>query len=1014
MGALRVAAPSCSSRKSTSRRVAFAFLAVSIPAWLGSCGGGGVDGDCTTCPPPNPIAVIDVHEPAIALKGLGATKIVTVTAKGKRGETIDNPNITWQTSNASVATVAGSGASATITSVGAGSATITAKAGTVEGKTEVTVTAVVYRVVPEYPTLELYEEETRDMEARVEADPGVKDSVCWSSSSEVAARVTPHCTRSGERIQVKAGRHGAATLTGESVFDKQKTATVLVNVRMRRVDSVKVTLGAAVVEPNDTTRARVNVYDNERRELSLDGRSVSWTSSNTTIATVDNAGLVTGLTDGGNATISVTVDAVVGHAVLAVQRSRVQTVEVTLGRKSLFENEKTQATAVAKTVAGTILTGRNVTWSSSNIAVATVDAATGGVTAIAAGSTNITATIEGIQDSEPLTVSRVPVASVQVQLDSATINPAQTTMAKAIPRDTAGNALSGRKATWSSSNQTVATVNDTTGEVTGVAKGTASIRATVEGITGESSLQVELERVVTVTVGAPSKISVGKPGAASATPRNAAGNPLQLSGRTLTWESSNTNIATIDKNGKITALAAGKTDITATVDGIRGSKPLDVDDVGVTSVDVLGNPAVIAIGGKDTLTFVPKAANGTPLTGRQATWSSSDLSVATISDSGVVTALTSGSVDFTATVDGVAGKSTKTNVTIAGPVAQLVSFGHHACVRTPARNVYCWGSDSSGQLGQGTTGGYRTLPTRITSRQFDEIVGGHNHTCGRDNTTWYCWGDNVWGQLGDGTNGDRPTPTRLATTATFTQLVAGNSHTCGLTATGTAYCWGWNQYGQLGDGTFVSKQTPTQIVGFTFTQLRLLAYSTCGIEASGQAYCWGYNPSGQVGDGTNTNKSVPTAVNTSASGPFTTLIGGWYHTCGFTASNGPWCWGHNFHGELGNGDNTAKNTPVQSAVGRGPFSHFTASWDLTCGVTTSFRVYCWGYNHKGQIGNGTTTDTNVPVEIAQGLDIRQIKAGYKRSCGQTSTGLVYCWGANDEGQVGDGTTTDRLLPTVVK
>ena len=198
----------------------------------------------------------------------------------------------------------------------------------------------------------------------------------------------------------------------------------------------------------------------------------------------------------------------------------------------------------------------------------------------------------------------------------------------------------------------------------------------------------------------------------------------------------------------------------------------------------------------------------------------------------------------------------------------------HTCGITTAGAAYCWGDNTSGQIGIGTpdTVIYHS-PVAVQSQLvFQSIVAGANYTCAITvNQLAYCWGQNATGALGDGTTLTRSVPTAVLGGLKFLSIAAGSgfaigsglfsptilpggaSHTCALTTSGTAYCWGWNGAGQLGDGTLVDRLAPTAVVGgFTFTQIALGGGHTCAMRGNGVA-CWGANVNGQLGNGTTIN-----------------------------------------------------------------------------------------------------------------------------------------------------------------
>lgn len=404
----------------------------------------------------------------------------------------------------------------------------------------------------------------------------------------------------------------------------------------------------------------------------VSGATVFWSSSDTTIVSVSSAGVVTGLslgtaqvaasTSGQSAVVPVTV-APVPVASLAVAPTAATLV---VGGSAALQ-------AVAYDASGAQLTGRTVTWASSVPQVATVDGS-GNVTGVTAGTASITATCEGKTASAAITVAVIPVAAVTVAPGSATLTAGQTVSLSAAVTDANGNVLSGRAVTWSSANNNVAKVS-TLGLVTAVAAGTTMITATSEGKSGTSQMIVNAAAtpVASVAVNPDSaNLSIGGNVTLSATVRDASG--ATLSGRTVTWASSATNIATVSSSGVVTAIANGTATITATSEGKSGTAKIVVAPsvVPITLALVKVTPPTVAL--HTNHSRAPSAAlsaqafdsNGNQMAGRTFTWTSSNRLLVSVTPTGAATAtianigIATGTVTITATTGGVSGISTVT------------------------------------------------------------------------------------------------------------------------------------------------------------------------------------------------------------------------------------------------------------------------------------------------------------------------------------------------------------------
>ena len=309
-------------------------------------------------------------------------------------------------------------------------------------------------------------------------------------------------------------------------------------------------------------------------------------------------------------------------------------------------------------------------------------------------------------------------------------------------------------------------------------------------------------------------------------------------------------------------------------------------------------------------------------------------------------------------------------------------------------------------------------------------ASGWEHSCALDvQGQAYCWGSNQHGGLGDGTQSGRLAPVRVGGGLRFTEITAGYAFNCARDAAGAAFCWGRGRYGQLGegagteqlpDGSLPDRNKPVPVTGgHRFTQVTTGWGHACGLDEQGVAYCWGNNGSGQIGDGTQTPGEeetgfvtpVPTPVRIPGDLRFSRLTAGAEHTCGLDLDGSAFCWGWNERGQLGDGTTVTRTTPVAVAGGM-TFVDITAGNIHTCALTDSGAAYCWGLNHEGQLGDGSTVDRPVPGLVSGGLSFTQLSVR-GHSCGRDSDGVVHCWGGNFAGQLGDGTNTNRIVPTAV-
>jgi len=347
---------------------------------------------------------------------------------------------------------------------------------------------------------------------------------------------------------------------------------------------------------------------------------------------------------------------------------------------------------------------------------------------------------------------------------------------------------------------------------------------------------------------------------------------------------------------------------------------------------------------------------------------------------------------------------------------QVSGGEHHTCGITNDNRAYCWGN---GILGDGQPTRHSTTPVAVAGGlSFMQVsAAGFEHMCGvTTDYRAYCWGVGSSGQLGDGTNTDRLTPVPVAGGLRFYHVDGGGRHTCGLSYPDKkAYCWGGNDYGELGDGEqFNQRSAPFAVLGgHQFRQVSVGIMHSCGLTTAGPAYCWGSNYFGEIGAGDDaSNETHPTPTLVAGGRHYIQLDAGAIHACAVTTDHRAYCWGGGGSGQIGDGRTYLRFAP-RAVAGGLSFDRVTAGWEHTCGEASGNRAYCWGSNSSGQLGDGTTTRRLTPVAVAGGLFFSQVSSGRDFSCGRNDTGVGYCWGYNVYGQLGDGTTTNRLTPTPI-
>jgi alpha-tubulin suppressor-like RCC1 family protein len=361
--------------------------------------------------------------------------------------------------------------------------------------------------------------------------------------------------------------------------------------------------------------------------------------------------------------------------------------------------------------------------------------------------------------------------------------------------------------------------------------------------------------------------------------------------------------------------------------------------------------------------------------------------------------------------------------------------GTHTCAVIADGTVRCWGDNSAGQLGNGSTVA-SSVPVTVTTSgggtltSVVSVASGARHTCAlRADGTVFCWGDNASAKLGLGSTTPssssvaRPVKAGSANFTGAVMLAAGRSHTCAIRFDGTIHCWGSNLSGQLGLGFFgLTITSPTRVTasgGGDFTGAVSIAAGLshmCAVHVAGTVHCWGENSSGQLGNGeTGTRSHTPVTVSLDGGGDFTGAVSvatGAGHTCALRADGTVHCWGDNSGGQLGNGGLEA----VQPVQVLGNAVSLATGFFHTCAVVVGGTVQCWGFNAEGQIGNNQTGgDVLIPTQVSAARlgDAVAVTAGGSHTCARRADDTVRCWGQNVFGQLGNSINADEDEPVPV-
>jgi uncharacterized protein YjdB len=595
---------------------------------------------------------------------IGVGEQVQLVASKPNGTAVSyGSTTTWTTSNPAIATVTNDGV---VSAVGEGDVTVTATADGKQGSALMAVhkqdiaslriapaTSSVYPSATEQLSVVAYDDAGRQMTL----DPA---SLRWNSSDSKVATINSDGTVTG----VAKGSAVVSAKTGN------KQATASLNVLSSPAATVTVSLTASTLEVGQTAQATAAAFDAGGKPIA--SPIVAWQSSNPAIATVNTTGLVTAVARG-SVSISAISDGKTGSAPLTVAAKTVTSVAVSPNPAAALQGQQVQMSAIAKDAQGNALPGKTFSWQSSNPGVATVSSS-GVVTSVGPGTATITATADGVAGTSQFSTTQQPVANVTVTPSAASVTAGQDVQLVATATDATGNVLAGRVASWSSSNPTVATVASN-GKVTTIAKGSASITATIDAKSASASISVDAVppapvASVTVTLNAPS-ITVGQSTQAVAVLKDASGNVL--TGRTVIWSSAATELATVSATGSVSAVAAGTATISATSEGVAGTATIVIQPgtpAPVATVTLSATSTTMSAGQSQPVTVVLKDAQGNTLSGRTISWRSSNLAVVTVAPDGKVTAIGAGTATITATSE---TKSGSLAFTVTAPTAPVAS-----------------------------------------------------------------------------------------------------------------------------------------------------------------------------------------------------------------------------------------------------------------------------------------------------------------------------------------------------
>jgi len=342
-------------------------------------------------------------------------------------------------------------------------------------------------------------------------------------------------------------------------------------------------------------------------------------------------------------------------------------------------------------------------------------------------------------------------------------------------------------------------------------------------------------------------------------------------------------------------------------------------------------------------------------------------------------------------------------------------------IKTSGR-VFGWGLNTTGQIGDNSVLS-RITPVSVLGavKTFCKISAGISHSAAIDkNGRAWSWGNNTGGQVGDNSITQRNTPVSIAgAVKTFCRISSGNDFTIGVDKNGRAWGWGLGSNGRLGNNSTASQRTPVSVGGLTktFCEISAGGFTTIAIDRNGRAWGWGFNGSGQVGNGTTTQANTPVSVagvaKTFCRISHAVETSGTSHSLAIDKNGRAWAWGNNGSGRLGDNSTTNKCTPVSVLGAVKTFCKISAGVANSLAIDKNGRLWAWGNNIAGQLGDNSITSRLTPVSVAGGIKtFCEITTG-NNSIAVDKDGGVWAWGSFSNGGLGNNTPPPTITPLSV-
>lgn len=329
-------------------------------------------------------------------------------------------------------------------------------------------------------------------------------------------------------------------------------------------------------------------------------------------------------------------------------------------------------------------------------------------------------------------------------------------------------------------------------------------------------------------------------------------------------------------------------------------------------------------------------------------------------------------------------------------------------------SLWGWGYNGYGKLGDGTTTP-SLYPVKANDGGKWKMLGcGRDHSAGiRTDGSLWTWGGNDQGTLGDSTTVSSYVPKKLNIPGTWTSVATGFSHTLALKSDGTMWAWGTNTYGQLGDSSKTNRLFPVQIgKDNDWAMIAAGNFHSMALKKNGTLWTWGRNSNGELGNGTTDEVLKPAQTGTAK---WVDISAGDYHNMGIQEDSTLWGWGRNSWGQAGVGNTNTRILQPQRVGAKKDWKSANAGASYSHAVDHQNKLFGWGYNGYGAIGNGTKTHESSPVRVDTNAEYRFIKCGFgEHFLGIKTDGSFWAWGRNQQGQCGDSTYNSSDSPKLIQ